>query len=123
VRAAGRSVSSRPRACSAAITRCASRSSGWHGRSLTDDYPVEGGHFAERFQSFIIIALGESIVVTGATPTSKGLGTTVVFALALAFLDTGALPALAVSGLVAGLLTALAIWEYPAVAPSAGRAN
>ena len=61
------------------------------GRSQTNDYPVEGGHFAERFQSFIIIALGESIVVTGATASAKGLSTTVVIALAAAFLGTGAL--------------------------------
>jgi low temperature requirement protein LtrA len=61
------------------------------GRSLTSDYTIDGGHFAERFQAFIIIALGESIVVTGATASSQGLSTTVVFALAVAFLSTGAL--------------------------------
>ena len=61
------------------------------GRSETDDYPVEGGHFAERFQSFLIIALGESIVVTGATASAKGLDTPVVAALASAFLGTAAL--------------------------------
>jgi low temperature requirement protein LtrA len=60
------------------------------GRSLTSDYTIDGGHFAERFQAFIIIALGESIVVTGATASSQGLSTTVVFALAVAFLSTGA---------------------------------
>ena len=26
-----------------------------------DDWPVDGGHFADRFQAFVIIALGESI--------------------------------------------------------------
>jgi len=61
------------------------------GRSSSDDYPVEGGHFAERFQAFIIIALGESIVVTGATASSRGLTGTVIAALAVAFLVTGAL--------------------------------
>jgi low temperature requirement protein LtrA len=61
------------------------------GRSLTSDYTIDGGHFAERFQAFIIIALGESIVVTGATASSQGLSTTVVFALAVAFLSSGAL--------------------------------
>ncbi|HEY1479615.1 MAG TPA: low temperature requirement protein A, partial [Gaiellales bacterium] len=35
------------------------------GTSLTTDWNIEGGHFAERCQGFIIIALGESIVVTG----------------------------------------------------------
>ena len=37
------------------------------GRSTTQDWTIEGGHFAERCQAFILIALGESIVVTGAT--------------------------------------------------------
>jgi low temperature requirement protein LtrA len=37
------------------------------GRSSTRDWTIEGGHFAERCQAFILIALGESIVVTGAT--------------------------------------------------------
>src|SRR5690242_17556952 len=36
-------------------------------RALTTDYDIEGGHFTDRCQGFIIIALGESIVVTGAT--------------------------------------------------------
>jgi low temperature requirement protein LtrA len=37
------------------------------GRASTQDWDIEGGHFAERCQAFILIALGESIVVTGAT--------------------------------------------------------
>jgi low temperature requirement protein LtrA len=37
------------------------------GASTTQDWIVEGGHMAERCAGFIIIALGESIVVTGAT--------------------------------------------------------
>jgi low temperature requirement protein LtrA len=37
------------------------------GRSNATDWEVEGGHLAERCACFIIIALGESIVVTGAT--------------------------------------------------------
>jgi len=37
------------------------------GASSYKDWDVEGGHMAERCASFIIIALGESIVVTGAT--------------------------------------------------------
>ena len=61
------------------------------GRSLTGDYDVEGGHFAERCQGFILIALGESIVVTGATAASAGLTDTVVLALVVAFLETAAL--------------------------------
>ena len=61
------------------------------GSSGTQDYAVEGGHFAERFQAFIIIALGESIVVTGATASALGLTAGTVGALAVAFLGTGAL--------------------------------
>jgi low temperature requirement protein LtrA len=49
------------------------------GQSRTADWDVEGGHLAERCGLFVIIALGESIVVTGArfadlawTATSMG---------------------------------------------------
>jgi len=38
-----------------------------YGASAVTDWAVEGGHIAERCSGFIIIALGESIVVTGAT--------------------------------------------------------
>jgi low temperature requirement protein LtrA len=48
-------------------------------------------HFAERFQLFIIIALGESIVITGATTAQLDLTTPTVAAFALAFLTTAAL--------------------------------
>jgi low temperature requirement protein LtrA len=37
------------------------------GRSQTQDWTIEGGHMAERCQLFVIVALGESILVTGAT--------------------------------------------------------
>ena len=37
------------------------------GASAVADWVVEGGHMAERCAGFIIIALGESVVVTGAT--------------------------------------------------------
>ena len=37
------------------------------GSTPTQAWNIEGGHFAERCQGFILIALGESIVVTGAT--------------------------------------------------------
>ena len=48
-------------------------------------------HFAERFQLFIIIALGETIVVTGATTADLELTTARIAAFALAFLGTAAL--------------------------------
>jgi low temperature requirement protein LtrA len=35
------------------------------GRSTTEDWDVAGGHLAERCALFIIIALGESVLVTG----------------------------------------------------------
>src|SRR6185312_1374234 len=38
-----------------------------YGASSVADWMIEGGHMAERCAGFIIIALGESIVVTGAT--------------------------------------------------------
>jgi low temperature requirement protein LtrA len=38
-----------------------------YGASSVADWIIEGGHMAERCAGFIIIALGESIVVTGAT--------------------------------------------------------
>ena len=38
-----------------------------YGASSVADWMIEGGHMAERCALFIIIALGESIVVTGAT--------------------------------------------------------
>jgi len=37
------------------------------GASSTTDWDVEGGHMAERCGLFVIIALGESILITGAT--------------------------------------------------------
>lgn len=38
----------------------------WLGRSKSGDWDVEGGHMAERCSLFIIIALGESVLVSGA---------------------------------------------------------
>jgi len=38
-----------------------------YGASTIQDWYVKGGHMAERCAGFILIALGESIVVTGAT--------------------------------------------------------
>src|SRR4051794_3350809 len=61
------------------------------GRTATTDYDIEGAHFVERCQTFILIALGESIVVTGATASAAGLTTTVVLCLSVAFVETAAL--------------------------------
>ena len=61
------------------------------GHVVTTVYDVDGGHFTDRCQGFIIIALGESIVVTGATAAGAGLSSTVVLCLVIAFLETAAL--------------------------------
>ena len=61
------------------------------GRAVTTDYDIEGRHFAERCHLFIIIALGESIVVAGGTAAAAGLSATVAFCLIVAFLETAAL--------------------------------
>src|SRR4051812_30014006 len=54
-------------------------------------WQVETSHFAERFQLFVIIALGESIVLTGATTSELRLDVARLTAFALAFLATAAL--------------------------------
>lgn len=37
------------------------------GRSRTGDWTIEGGHLAERCQLFVIVALGETLLASGAT--------------------------------------------------------
>jgi low temperature requirement protein LtrA len=59
-------------------------------RLSQDSWNVETSHFAERFQLFIIIALGESIVVTGATTSDLPLDAARFAAFGLAFLSTAA---------------------------------
>jgi low temperature requirement protein LtrA len=54
-------------------------------------WEVGSGHFAERFQAFVIIALGESIVLIGATTAELRLDTATVTAFGGAFLGTAAL--------------------------------
>jgi low temperature requirement protein LtrA len=56
-----------------------------------ESWDVETSHFAERFQLFIIIALGESIVITGATTAGYELDAARVTGFALAFLSTAAM--------------------------------
>ncbi|HUN37119.1 MAG TPA: low temperature requirement protein A [Trebonia sp.] len=59
------------------------------GRSLTSEWTIEGGHFAERCQAFVLIALGESIVIIGATMSEMHhVGASSVAAFVVAF--TGA---------------------------------
>jgi low temperature requirement protein LtrA len=57
-----------------------------YGASQVADWVVEGGHMAERCAGFIIIALGESIVVTGATFADLAWTTDTVIAFVSAFI-------------------------------------
>jgi low temperature requirement protein LtrA len=61
------------------------------GVTPMSQWQIEGAHFGERFQLFVIIALGESIVLAGATASETGLSLDVVAALLLAFLSSTAL--------------------------------
>ncbi|MDX6548861.1 MAG: hypothetical protein QOG33_2411 [Gaiellales bacterium] len=61
------------------------------GRSQTGEWEIEGAHFAERFQLFIIIALGESIVVTGATASGLQIDAARAAAIAVSFVTSAAL--------------------------------
>jgi len=56
-----------------------------------DTWEVETSHFAERFQLFMIIALGETVIVTGATTAALDLDAAVIAGFGLAFLSTAAL--------------------------------
>ncbi|HEV7636329.1 MAG TPA: low temperature requirement protein A [Bradyrhizobium sp.] len=59
-----------------------------YGASSVADWVVEGGHIAERCAGFIIIALGESIVVTGATFAELEWTMATVSAFASAFIGS-----------------------------------
>jgi low temperature requirement protein LtrA len=58
------------------------------GRSKTGDWDVEGAHLAERCCLFVIIALGESILVTGATFAEAEINPLSVSAFLTAFVGT-----------------------------------
>ena len=61
------------------------------GSSRTEEWTIEGTHFAERCQLFIIIALGESILVTGTTFGQIEASAVTVCAFVVAFLGSVAL--------------------------------
>ena len=61
------------------------------GATPMSQWQIEGAHFGERFQLFVIIVLGETVVLAGATASEKGLSIDVVAALLLAFLSSTAL--------------------------------
>lgn len=58
------------------------------GRSSTADWDVHGGHFAERCGLFVIIALGESLLVTGATFAEQDWNATTSLAFLTDFLGS-----------------------------------
>lgn len=61
------------------------------GRSSTSDWTIKGSHFAERFQQFVLIALGEAVVVTGVTASGHGLSATVLVALGISIVTSALL--------------------------------
>ncbi len=61
------------------------------GRSATSDWNIEGAHMAERCGLFIIIALGESIVITGQTFAGLNWNAAAVGAFAVAFIGSVAM--------------------------------
>lgn len=61
------------------------------GRSTTADWDVHGGHFAERCALFVIIALGESLLVTGATFAEQSWNATTGAAFLVDFLGSVAM--------------------------------
>jgi low temperature requirement protein LtrA len=58
------------------------------GRSGPRDWTITGAHLAERCQLFLIIALGESILVTGATFGQLPFSAATIAALGVAFLGS-----------------------------------
>jgi low temperature requirement protein LtrA len=61
------------------------------GRSATTDWTINGNHFAERCQAFVLIALGESIVVIGSRLELEHPSTRNVVAFVIAFAGAVAL--------------------------------
>ena len=61
------------------------------GRSTTADWDISGEHMAERCGLFIIIALGESLLVTGHSLSELALSPMTLFAFTTAFFSTVAM--------------------------------
>ncbi len=61
------------------------------GRSTTSDWTISGGHLAERCALFVIIALGESLLVTGATFAAEPLTSMSLLAFLVSFAGSLAL--------------------------------
>ncbi len=63
----------------------------WLGRSATSDWNVAGEHLAERCALFVIIALGESILVIGATFAGLDFTAEIVVAFLASFVSSAAM--------------------------------
>ena len=61
------------------------------GRSTTADWQIEGAHMAERCGLFIIIALGESILIIGATFADLAWNTATIAAFVVSFVGSVAM--------------------------------
>ncbi len=61
------------------------------GRSHTNDWNISGEHMAERAQLFVIIALGESILVTGAAFSELEISPEAIVGFVVAFLGSVAM--------------------------------
>ena len=61
------------------------------GRSSTQEWTVEGAHMAERCQLFVIVALGETLLASGATFAKTDWNPAIISALLATFLGTLAL--------------------------------
>jgi low temperature requirement protein LtrA len=61
------------------------------GRSRPEDWQISGAHMAERCGLFIIIALGEGIIMTGATFAALQPSTTAILAFLSAFMGSVAM--------------------------------
>ena len=61
------------------------------GRSSTADWKIDGAHMAERCSLFVIIGLGESILVTGATAASLPATAAAICAFVVAFIGSVAM--------------------------------
>lgn len=56
------------------------------GKSITTDWEISGEHLAERCQLFMIICLGETVLLTGATLAAETVTTAVAIAYGASFL-------------------------------------
>ncbi|QCI63760.1 low temperature requirement protein A [Phreatobacter stygius] len=61
------------------------------GRSTTGDWDIDGHHMAERCSLFVLIALGESLIITGSTFEKSAVTPATVAALVSAVVGTAAM--------------------------------